>query len=136
MPDNRSKDNSKAVRARILRSRLQQIETWPQYSHYRELLKHRQSVKAWFNLPEAEYYKDFIRQAIVSFTQQLVDNYLDKDKNDLSAVIRGRLYQLKDVMGIVEEFDTYDKMRIELLSLENEGYVRGPEEGQAGTQIQ
>ena len=58
-----------------------------------------------------------------------MNNYLDKDGHDLSAVIRGRLYQLKDVVGILAEIDTYDKMKIELVALENEGYTRTPEEG-------
>lgn len=133
--DRKDKDHNKALRARALRSRLQQIETWPQYQHYRELLRHKQAVKAWFSLPEAEHYKKFIQDAIISFTDQLVNNYLDQKDHDLSMVIRGRLYQLKDVIGIIAEFDTYDKMKIELLSLENEGYVKGPDEGQAGAQI-
>ena len=130
MPDKQDKrDSNKALKARQLRSRLHQIETWPQYQHYRELLKHKAEVRAWFNVEEAKYYKEFINQAIVIFTEQLVNNFLDKEGHDLSAVIRGRLYQLKDVIGIVNEIDTFDKMRIELMALENEGYVKTPEEG-------
>lgn len=54
---------------------------------------------------------------------------MDAKGHDLSAVIRGRLYQLKEVVGIVEELDSYDKMKTELLVLENEGFKATPEEG-------
>lgn len=68
-------------------------------------------------------------EAIVTFSDQLVNNFLDDKGHDLSAIIRGRLYQLKDVMSIVEEIDTFDKMRTELLALENEGFTATPDEG-------
>lgn len=95
-------------------------------------------MKAWFSVEAAQHYKDFINNALVNFTEQLVSNFLDKDKNDLSAVLRGRIYQLRDLLNILTEIETFDKMRTELLALENEGYTRTPEEGvmQAGMQIQ
>jgi len=54
---------------------------------------------------------------------------MDDKGRDLSAVIRGRLYQLKDIMGIVTEIDSYDNMKRELLDLENQGYKATPDEG-------
>ena len=129
-PDSKSVLNSKKqLRARQLRSRLHQIETWPQYTHYRELLKHKASVKAWFNMPESEYYKKFLGDAIITFSDQLINNFMDDKGRDLSAVIRGRLYQLKDVISIVAEMESYDKMKEELMALENEGYKATPDEG-------
>ena len=79
-------------------------------------------------MPEAEYYKKFLFDGIVSFTEQLVNNFMDKDGHDLSPVLRGRLYQLKEVIGIVEEIDSFDKMRLELTALESEGYKATPDE--------
>lgn len=129
-PDNsKAIHNNKAMRARHLRSRLQQIETWPQYAHYRELLKHKQELKAWYNVDVAIHYKKFLGDAIITFSDQLINNFMDAKGHDLSAVIRGRLYQLKEVVGIVEELDSYDKMKTELLVLENEGFKATPEEG-------
>lgn len=95
-------------------------------------------MKAWFSVDAGQYYKDFINNAIITFTDQLVNNFLDKEGRDVSAVIRGRLYQLKDLLSVVLEMDTYDKMKTELMALENEGYTRTPEEGimAAGMQIQ
>jgi hypothetical protein len=80
-------------------------------------------------VPEAIHYKRFLGDAIITFSDQLLNNFIDKEGRDLSPVIRGRIYQLKDVMSIVEEIDTFDKMKIELLSLENEGYKATPDEG-------
>lgn len=54
---------------------------------------------------------------------------MDEKGRDLSAVIRGRLFQLKEIVGIVAEMDSYDKMKQELLALENEGYKTTPDEG-------
>lgn len=54
---------------------------------------------------------------------------MDEKGRDLSAVIRGRLFQLKEIVGIVAEIDSYDKMKQELLALENEGYKATPDEG-------
>lgn len=54
---------------------------------------------------------------------------MDEKGRDLSAVIRGRLFQLKEIVGIVAEIDSYDKMKQELLVLENEGYKATPDEG-------
>lgn len=85
----------------------------------------------------AQHYKDFINNALLNFTEQLVNNFLDKEGRDLSAVLRGRIYQLKDLITILGEMEIYDKMKLELLALENEGYTRTPDEGMPGiTQIQ
>lgn len=75
------------------------------------------------------HYKKFLGDAIITFSDQLINNFMDDKRNDLSPVIRGRLYQLKEVIGLVEEMETYDKMRSELMSLENEGYKATPDEG-------
>lgn len=127
--DNKTLNSKKALRARQLRSRLYQVENWPQYAHYRELLKHKASIKAWFNMPEAEIYKKFLGDAVITFSDQLINNFMDEKGRDLSAVIRGRLFQLKEIVGIVAEMDSYDKMKQELLALENEGYKTTPDEG-------
>jgi len=86
-------------------------------------------VKAWFSVDAADYYKKFLQDAIVTFADQLTNNFMDDKGRDLSAVIRGRLYQLKDIMGIVTEIDSYDNMKRELLDLENQGYKATPDEG-------
>lgn len=80
-------------------------------------------------MPEAIHYKRFLGDALITFSDQLINNFLDNKDRDLSSVIRGRIYQLKDIMTIVEEIDTFDKMKIELLSLENEGYRATADEG-------
>lgn len=54
---------------------------------------------------------------------------MDEKGRDLSAVIRGRLFQLKEIVGIVAEMDSYDKMKQELMDLENQGYKATPDEG-------
>ena len=53
---------------------------------------------------------------------------MDKDKNDLSAIIRGRLYAFKEVLTLPEELDKYDQMKMELMALENEGFTPLPGE--------
>jgi hypothetical protein len=80
-------------------------------------------------MPESEFYKKFLGDAIITFSDQLINNFMDDKGRDLSAVIRGRLYQLKDVVSIVSEMESYDKMREELMALENEGYKATPDEG-------
>jgi len=60
--------------------------------------------------------------------EQLANNFLDKDKNDLTPIIRGRIYAFKEVMTFLDELETYDKMKLELLALENEGFTAGPDE--------
>jgi hypothetical protein len=80
-------------------------------------------------MPEADFYKRFLGDAIITFSDQLINNFMDDKGRDLSAVIRGRLYQLKDVIGIVTELESYDKMKEELMALENEGYKATPDEG-------
>lgn len=93
------------------------------------MLKHKAEVKAWFNVDAALPYKKFIGDAVIAFSDQLINNFLDDKGRDMSAVIRGRLYQLKDILSVTEEIDTFDKMKQELLALENEGYKATPEEG-------
>lgn len=67
--------------------------------------------------------------AIVSYADQLVNSFIDSKGNDVSAILRGRLYQLKDIVALNEEIDSYEKMKIELYHLENEGFKATPEEG-------
>ena len=127
--NNKTLNSKKALRARQLRSRLYQIDTWPQFAHYRELLKHKQELKAWFSVDAADYYKKFLGDAVITFSDQLINNFMDDKGRDLSAVIRGRLYQLKDILELATQLDDYDKMRQELMSLENEGFKATPDEG-------
>jgi len=54
---------------------------------------------------------------------------LDDKKNDLSPIIRGRLYAFGEILGIPDEMDSYDKMKAELMALENEGFKATPDEG-------
>jgi plasmid replication initiation protein len=54
---------------------------------------------------------------------------MDDKGRDVSSVIRGRLYQLKEIIGLGEELDSYDRMKSELAALENEGYKASPDEG-------
>jgi hypothetical protein len=75
------------------------------------------------------FYKKFLGDAIITFSDQLINNFMDDKGRDLSAVIRGRLYQLKDIVGIVNELETFDKMKEELMALENEGYKASSDEG-------
>ena len=80
-------------------------------------------------MPEAEHYLKFLGDGIITFSDQLINNFMDDKGRDLSAVIRGRLYQLKDIMSIVAEIETFDKMKAELLDLENQGFKATPDEG-------
>lgn len=105
------------------------METWPQFAHYRELLKHKQEVKAWFSVDAAMFYRKFLGDAVISFSDQLINNFMDEKGRDVSPIIRGRLYQLKDILGIADELDSYDRMKAELLALENDGYKATPDEG-------
>jgi hypothetical protein len=54
---------------------------------------------------------------------------MDEKGRDVSAVIRGRLYQLKDIISLNNELESHDKMRRELAQLEEEGYTATPDEG-------
>lgn len=65
----------------------------------------------------------------MTFADQLTNNFMDDKGRDVSSIIRGRLYQLKEIVGIVEELETYDKMKLELGALENEGFKATPDEG-------
>ena len=135
MPDNKQPTqmdaarSKKVLRARQLRSRLYQVDNLPQFQRYRELLKHKAELRAWFNAGPAEFYKEFLTGAIEAYTKELVHNFLDDKKNDLSPIIRGRLYAFGEILGIPDEMDSYDKMKAELMALENEGFKATPDEG-------
>jgi hypothetical protein len=101
---------------------LHQIDNWAQYSQYRELIKHKNEVKAWLAVDTAKYFNNYLTESVVTFTGELINNFLDSKGQDLSSVIRGRLYMLKDLIDVVNQLDDYDKMKRELDELEQAGY--------------
>jgi len=74
------------------------------------------------SVPQAEHFKNYINGSIKSLENQLLNNFMDEKGRDVSAVIRGRLYMLKDIMELDEQAGNYDKLKKELMELEAQGY--------------
>lgn len=71
---------------------------------------------------EAEHFKTYLSGSLAALMEQLANNYMDEKDRDVSLVIRGRIYMLKDILDITGQLDSYDKMKRELVDLEGEGY--------------
>ena len=79
---------------------------------------------SWFKHEAAGYYEQYINHLIGLFIVELTDNYLDKNKNDASDVIRGRIRMLSEIKQLPDTLKNYDKMVAELVQLENDGYTK------------
>jgi hypothetical protein len=88
---------------------------------------------SWFKHEAAGYYEQYINHLIGLFIVELTDNHLDKNKNDASDVIRGRIRMLSEIKQLPDTLKNYDKMVAELVQLENDGYTKDGDSSTSAT---
>ena len=72
----------------------------------------------------ATHYTKFLEDLTALYLTELANNYLNDKREDVSDVIRGRLFQIKEILGIPEQLKVIDKIKAELAQLEAEGYTK------------
>jgi len=91
-------------------------------------------MSGWFLHEGSEHYKAFLTNLIGLYLNELATNYLDKEHQDTSDVLRGRIFMLRELLAIPEQIKSVDKMGSELARLETEGYTKENMPKQVGPQ--
>ena len=91
------------------------------------MLKHREVVKEWLHNEYAVFYVEFLEGLREVYRNQLVHNHLDEKDRDVSPAIRGRVYELEDLLALPDQLDTVENLQKELKALEIEGYTNDRE---------
>jgi len=117
-------DPMKLNRAHQLRSQLEAMDKREQFQPFKELYSHKTAIVNWMLDDAATHYTKFLEDLTALYLTELANNYLNDKREDVSDVIRGRLFELKEILGIPEQLKAIDKIKAELAQLEAEGYTK------------
>ena len=100
--------------------KLQTVKATRTYQPFHKLVKNKVVIKDLQNHPGWKLVEEYLKFLVELNTDELKNNYLNKNARDVSDIIRGKLEGLEGILKIYEAIDGYIQLEEEVSKIEAE----------------